>query len=311
MGHFVFTRRVRYLPDKKMQGLQRHSIFHVDQKKYTFFESYKSEVIYVAGELTWIAKKSDMSTIRDAIAPPFMFTQEIRNNETEYYLSEYIAPEIIHKNFKTTYQTQRSKHFKHPAQPFTAPIKQAISQTSRIALIIATLLLVFLMLFGNGKEIYQATLNMSEINQGTLSKNITINNPKHIIELNYKANLNATWKNYDITLLKDKVEVFSFKKQLVRHNYSNKNWTEGKQSGNARFKVKKSGDYLLRIHATKGNTGKKAFLTQRDTLTISIKEGVMGKKYIVYLFIISLISYIWFYLSRSSFEKKRWEEEDD
>ncbi len=313
MGHFVFTRRVRYLPDKKMQQLERHATFRVNNRKYAFFETYQAEITYVAGELTWIAKKSNTCVVKDAIAPPFMFTQEICNNEneTEYYLSEYIDPETIHTNFNTTYQTQRSKHFKHPAQPFSAPIKQAISQASRISLIIAILLLVFITLFGNGKNIYHTALAANEIDQGTLTRNFTINNPKHLIELSYKATLNNAWTNYDITLLKDNIQVFSFKKQLAAtsgHSIEG-DLLKNTQNGTARFKVKKAGNYSLRILATKNSAKNNLAPIQR--LTINIKEGVMGKKYMVILLIISLISYAWFYAARYLFEKKRWEDNDD
>ncbi len=313
MGHFVFTRRVRYLPDKKIHQLLRHNTFHVDHKKYTFFETYQSEITYVAGELTWIAKKSDTCTVRDAIAPPFMFTQETCNNEkeTEYYLSEYLDPEIIHTNFNTTYQTQRSKHFKHPAQPFTAPIKQAISKASRISLIIAILLFVFVTLFGNGKNIYHTALTANEMSQGTLTREFTINNPKHLIELSYRDTLNNAWTNYDIALFKDNTEVFSFKKQLAASSGRNieNDLLKNTQSGTARFKVKKAGDYSLRILATQNSVKNNLAPIQR--LTINIKEGVMGKKYMIILFIISLITYAWFYAARYLFEKKRWEDDDD
>ncbi|HHL19766.1 MAG TPA: DUF4178 domain-containing protein [Thiothrix sp.] len=315
MGHFVFTRRVRYLPDKKIQQLERRATFHVDNRKYAFFETYQSEITYVAGELTWIAKKSDTCVVRDAIAPPFMFTQEICNNEneTEYYLSEYLDPKTIHTNFNTTYQTQRSKHFKHPAQPFSAPIKQAISKASRIALITATLLFVLMTLFGigNGKNIYHKTLVVSEANQDILTQNITINNSKHLIELSYKSTLNNAWADYDIALFKDNIEVFSFKKQLATSSGRSieKGLLKNTRSGIARFKVKKAGNYSLRIIATPNSTKNNLASIQR--LTINIKEGVMGKKYMIILFIIGLISYAWFYAARYAFEKKRWEDDDD
>jgi hypothetical protein len=311
MGHFVFSRRVRYLPDKNMQALQRHATFHVNHQKYAFFESYKSEITYVAGELTWIAKKSNSCTVRDAIAPPFMFTQEVRSNETEYYFSEYLEPEEIHKNFNTTYQTQRSKHFKHPAQPFTAPIRQAISKASRVALITAILLFVFMVLFniGSGKKIYHATLKTTEVNQDI---HFSIKNPRHLIELSYKTTLNKAWNHYDITVSKNESEVFSFKKQLARYNKSDTmiSWTEGTQNGTARFKVKEAGNYSLRVHTKKGETSSSNTSTQQAALTVTIKEGIMGKRYMVILFIISLMSYLWFYLSRYAFEKKRWKDED-
>lgn len=313
MGHFVFTRRVRYLPDKQMQQLSRRDTVHVDHKPYRFFEVYQSEVTYVAGELTWVAKQGDKCMVRDAIAPPFMFTQETRDNEHEYYLSEYIEPKEIQQHFTPTYETKRSKSFKHPAQPFVAPKRQALSKASRLALIIAALLFVFITIFGSGTNIYYDTLPAKEIRQGTLTKNFTITNAKHMIELTYKANLSNAWTNYDITLFKDDFEVFSFRKQLSYYSGydSDGSWSEGSQQGTARFKVKETGAYTLRVHAIEGGTGNYGKTMPPNNLTIRIKEGVMGARYVIILFIIGVLSYVWFYWSRYVFEKKRWEDGDD
>lgn len=313
MGHFVFTRRVRYLPDKHMRQLSPHETFHVDQKQYTFFEVYQSEVTYVAGELTWIAKQGDTCMVRDAIAPPFMFTQEIRDDEQEYYLSEYLEPKEVQQHFKSTYETKRSKRFKHPAQPFAAPIRQALSKASRVAMLIAIIMMIFISLFGSGHSVYSNTLEANEIKQGTLTKDFSITNAKHMIELTYQANLNNAWTNYDITLFKDDFEVFSFRKQLAYYTGRDAegSWSEGSQTGTARFKVKETGNYSLRVHAIQGGTGNNGKSMQHNNLTIDIKEGVMGLRYMVILFIIGLISYLWFYGARYMFEKARWEGNSD
>lgn len=311
LGHFTFTRRVRYLPDKDITHLGRHSTFHVDKRQYTFFEAYIAEVTYVAGELTWVTKPGDKNMVRDSVAPPFMFTQEVRENETEYYLGEYIEPELIHDNFKTTYDTHRS--FNHLIQPFAAPIKKGLSKASKFALIASIIMLVLASLFGNGKKIYHDILSAEDLSQGALSRDFTINNPKHLIELQYKADLSNAWTSYDITLFKDEFEVFSFNRQLSYYSGSDADgrWTEGKQTGTARFKVKEAGNYSLRVHASEGGEGEYGADLQHNPLTIKIKEGIVGKRYLFILFFISLLSYSWYYLSRYFFEKKRWGADDD
>lgn len=315
MGHFVFTRRIRYLPDKNMRQLSPHATFRADNKHYTLFESYRSTVTYVAGELTWIAKQKDSCQVTDAIAPPFMFTQETRTRakETEYYFSEYIEPNEIKKHFTLNYETKRDQHFIHPAQPFHAPITKALSKASQIALAVALLLVIVITLFGNGKTIYDSTLEASEIQQGTLTRNFTINNPNHLIELRYRASLNNAWTNYDITLFKDDFEVFSFNKQLAYYSGydSDGSWSEGEKNGMARFKVKEAGNYALRIHASNGGTGETGTKIQHNSLTITIKEGVMGTRYATLLFFIGLLFYLWFYWTRYRFDSKRWQDIDN
>ena len=138
LGHFTFTRRVRNLPSRDMATLSPRSTFRVRDEPYRFMETYQAEIIYVVGELTWVAKIGDTTILRDAIAPPYLFSMEETENEHEYHLTEYIDPDEIKDNFELSFDTHRS--FIHPAQPFKAPIRKALSNASKITLALSLFL---------------------------------------------------------------------------------------------------------------------------------------------------------------------------
>lgn len=296
LGHFTFTRRVRDIPNKDMRHLDTHSKFKVKGESYQFFETYQAEITYVAGELTWVAQLGDTSLLRDAIAPPLMYSLEEIENELEYSLTEYIETDEIESNFDLTFDINQSSI--HPAQPFKAPIREALSKVSRIPLILSFLVVFTFGLIAGGKTIFSEKI--SNFPEGrTIVRHFTIDNSKHLVEIGFDNAYANRWQIKDITLFDEQNEVFSFGKKLISTSSSLK-----KQTGKARFSIKKSGNYSLRMQVSKGKDYSKPI--QRQAIHLTVKQGVMGNKYFKYLLYISLISFLAFYLSRYFFEKKRW-----
>jgi hypothetical protein len=310
-GHFMFTRKVRDFPNIDLNRLQLRSSFSVRDTQFKLFERYKSRVSYVAGELTWIAKPDDTILVTDSIAPPFLFSQEVRAEETEYYLSEYLDPSVIYNNFDTKFKTTR--HSIHPAQPFVAPIKEAISRVSRPFIIIAVLAIMLLFIVGRGNTVYDETIPASEYLQGAVTHDFKITNTNHLVEFKLYSPLSNAWTWYDITLFKGQNEFLSFNKQLSFYSgyEGGESWSEGSQTVNARFKIKEPGNYSLRIEASDGGTGNSGTSIQKAPLHLSIKEGVMGIRYFVILLIISFAGFLWLHISQYTFEAKRWSDGDD
>ena len=297
LGHFSFFRRVRDLPDRDMTHLGVHSTFRVKGVSYTFFEAYQGEITYVAGELTWVAKVGDKSIYRDAIAPPMMFSMEETENEREYYLSEYINPDEVKSSFTFNFDSHRSSL--HPGQPFIAPLREALSKISRIPLALS---LLFIFVFGfisEGKTVF--TENISDFSTGhTIVRDFKIDNSSHLVEVRFTNSYADRWIIKDITLFDEQSEVFSFGSRLFSKNRSS---LQG-QTGKARFKIKKPGSYSLRMKVSKGSNYSNPNRSQ--AIQLSVRQGVIGNRYFKYLLIISLISFLLFYISRHFFEKKRW-----
>ena len=299
LGHFTFTRRVRYLPSRNMKQLSPREVLRVNDQPYQFLEAYQTEVTHVAGELTWIAKVGDTSILRDAISPPFMFSQEETENEQEYHLTEYIDPEVIDANFELEYDTHRS--FVHPAQPFKAPIRKALSKASLIPMVLSVLFMFFLTLLNMGNTVLSERITHSQMTGGLFVQDFTINNANHLVEIQFDNAYGSQFQVKDITLFDDTHEVFTFGKKLKV-----KSSTISSQQGTAQFKIKKAGKYTLRLRAI---TTRKWANSDRITpyISLTIKEGVMNNRYLKYLFYISIICFLLFYISRYFFNNKRWE----
>lgn len=295
-GHFTFTRRVRYLPDRDMRKLTPKSTVHIQGKPYLFFETYQSEITYVAGELTWLAKVGETSLIRDAINPPFMFTMEETEQEYEFYLTEYIEPEVIHKNFKLEQPVQQRTSI-HPAQPFSAPIRRALSCVSLIFLLVSLALIVGISIFGQGSTV----LNQwpTTLKSGPNRYPFEIDNTRHMTEIRFENPNANTWQISDITLFDEKKPVFTFGDQLSPGNGRLK-----EQSGRALFKLDKPGHYTLQVNAmrTQNTTGN----SRSGTFYLRVRQGVLNARYFKYLFFLSLIGYVAYYVSRYFFTSKRW-----
>ena len=303
LGHFTFTRRVRNLPSRDMATLSPRSTFRVRDEPYRFMETYQAEIIYVVGELTWVAKIGDTTILRDAIAPPYLFSMEETENEHEYHLTEYIDPDEIKDNFELSFDTHRS--FIHPAQPFKAPIRKALSNASKITLALSLFLYLFISWFVVGHTV------LSEKNK-SLSSGMTVypfvvKNPKHLMEIKFNNPKANQWKITEMTIFDEKNKVFSFGNKL-----SAKTDSSSSQTGVARFSVKQAGDYTLRINLSEKSPAtisakKQTQSTLRNSaIDIVIREGVVTDRYFKYLFFLSLLSFLIFYISRYYFEQKRW-----
>jgi len=299
LGHFTFTRRVRNLPNQDMKELSRRQIVRVNDKPYAFMEAYQTEVIHVVGELTWIAKVGDSSILWDAIAPPFMFTLEEINNEHEYHLTEYIDPKDIEATFTLNFDTHQS--FVHPAQPFKAPIRQALSKASIVPFALSLLLLFFLNFLNMGSTVLTEKVDESQIIDQLYVRDFTVSQTKHLLEIKFNNNYARQFQIKDITLFDDTHEVFSFGKQLSRKSSS-----VSSQQGTAQFKISKTGLYTLRMRTTKTSTSTSTAKV-KPFVSLQIKQGMLNNRYLKYLLYLSIVSFLLFYIGRYLFNKKRWD----
>ena len=298
LGHFTFTRKVRDIPDRDMSRLSPHSRLRVSNRSYQFLEAYQSEITYVAGELTWVAKTGDTSLLRDAIAPPFMFTQEVTENELEYHLTEYLDPEDVENNFELDFKTHRS--FIHPAQPFIAPVRKALSRASLIPLGLSLLLLVLVSFLNTGNTIFSEKISQSQIINEVYTRRFQVTHTKHLLQLKFNNSFGKNFQVKDIAIFDENREVFSFGNALSRYPASTDN-----QLGSAQFSVSNKGAYTVKLRSTTLNQSTRT-TEQQPSITLEIRQGIIGNRYLKYLLYFSLISFLLFHISQYLFEKKRW-----
>ena len=231
--------------------------------------------------------------------PSMMFSMEETENEREFYLSEYIAPNEIKSSFSfdSDFDTHRSSL--HPGQPFIAPLREAVSKVSRIPLALSLLFIFVFGFIGEGKTVFSE--KNSDFSTGhTIVRDFKIDNPNHLVEVRFSNAYANRWIIKDITLFDEQSEVFSFGSKLSSKSRSSLQ----SQTGKARFKVKKQGSYSLRMTVEKGTNYSNP--NRGQAIQLSVRQGVIGNRYFKYLLILSLIGFLAFYVSRHFFEKKRW-----
>ena len=97
-GHFLFSRRVRTVPDTPVVN-RRKSTFQAAGRAFTVFSSYRAEISFIEGELPFMAAIGDAVELIDAIDPPFVYTVEQTQTEQEYVLGEYLDSAEVYQNF--------------------------------------------------------------------------------------------------------------------------------------------------------------------------------------------------------------------
>ena len=88
-GHFLFSRRVRTVPDTPIVGRVK-SRFEAGGREFTVFSRYRAVITFIEGELPFMAAIGDAVDFIDAIDPPFVYTVEQTQTEQEYVLGEYL-----------------------------------------------------------------------------------------------------------------------------------------------------------------------------------------------------------------------------
>ena len=305
-GHFVFSRRVRELPEKAPVKSTK-AVFRARGRNFKVYDFYTAKTAFVEGELTFIAKQGDSVEIIEGMDPPFMYYREKTANEIEYSLGEYLQPEAVYKAFNIEGQPIKRTTI-HAAQPYRSnPFVNGISDAAKYFAPATFVIALLIWLFGSGKTILDTRLSPSQFVAGAQTQAFTVKDADTLLRLNLHSKLNNAWAWFDVTLLKDKRELFSLGKEISYYSgyEGGEHWSEGTQSAHAYFKLPETGDYTLLVGG-EGGQGSAGRQPQNKTLHISIEEGVTVSRY---FFILSLLFFIALpikYLMKAYFESKRW-----
>ncbi len=288
-GHYIFSRRVRDIAPNLLNDVFIGNVVVYKNMAFKVVEIGQSYLYQVKGALSWRAKKGDKTAVVMASSPPFMISYEKSKNEIEYYFEEYIKPELIFKGFNIKDDQEDHRLGVHSAQLFDSPTLNALSKVSFVSMIFSIVVLLFLFVFGSGKEILLETWSGSDLQNG-LSKEVNIKNISHLLNLQLKSSFSGNrWSDYDIKLLQDKKVIKNFSSEL---NLARKK--SPKMS--IYFKLPFAGKYNLKIASQ---------TTKVPYIKVSLKESVWTLKYFFILFLISFGSYLFYLFKRYSFELKR------
>jgi len=297
-GHIIFSRRTRKLPSVALKSLAPKAKFAFDGRSFRLYEHYRAYVTYVQGELTWIAKKDDVTAISDAISPPYGLTQERTFNESEYFISEYLDAKTVYESFGIKAEAPESFH---ALKPFLAPKRKAFSKVSALFAVLTLLIILVLSIFYSGHAVNHSLFN-------TKTKHIAfhIDDPSHLIQLDIRTNVDNDWIYYDMGVAtRNGEEVYSLGKEIsYYHGYEGgESWNEGSKRATAYFKVNQAGDYLMEFDAPEYHRA-----VQTD---VTIKENVIRTFYFKILFFAALFGSLLYPVAYGLYTARLWKHLQD
>lgn len=113
-GHWNFFEVIK----RDVSGVVLENDVRLDERPYTIFYRGEAVVQYVKGEFYWKVKKGDRARVVDYIAPPYMLSAEISDDELTLAQGVYLQPSEVKEAFKLT-----------AAMPY--PVGVAANQPSR------------------------------------------------------------------------------------------------------------------------------------------------------------------------------------
>ncbi|CAA6800171.1 MAG: Unknown protein [uncultured Thiotrichaceae bacterium] len=308
-GHLVFERRVRDLPDNNL-NYQKHRLgsrFYAGGRAYKLFDHYTSTISYVAGELTWIAKRGDTSSVIEAIKPPYQYSQEQTEGETEYYLGEYQNAEEVLNSFGAIEHRHPPQGI-HPAQPMKKPFLKALHKAAKPFAIIALLAFLLINIFFDGNTMSSFYVLASDVQTGKQTRYpIKIDKPKAIIQLKIQSRMPQPYVQFDTILGSDNNTYIDIGKNLsgLPKTMKINSWVEANYNMTSLFKAPKAGTYYLefrpgRVAAAPSNT------SEKTRITVQVTQGIYTRKYFIWLLIFSLTGLLLYPVFRMLYENKRW-----
>jgi hypothetical protein len=304
-GHLSYSRRNRTFPNIDWNRISNKSEIVIDGVEFKPFSDYSAEIVYVEGELTWIAKKGDETSFIDLIAPPFGISAEKTNDEIEYYKSEYMEASSVYSAFNVPQERQIETNKFNPLQPFKKPLFEVLSKISKWAIIITIFLFIVFAIDGGGDIV--STFKIT--NSKPVTEYFHITSTSYLTDIELKSNSSQSLKNFNIKIYKEKKLLFSINGVNAYRFNSLTNKIDTK------FSTWSSNARTIAIYLKLQEVGYYQFIASpidssiASTIEVTIKQKEAQNGYLTLFFLLSLIGYLLYKFSYIRYIKRLQEEQ--
>ena len=304
-GHLLYSRRERHFPNIEWSDIPNKYLIHVAEEKFEPYAHYSAKIVYVEGELTWVAKKGDNTTFIDLIAPPFGISAEKSKDEIEFYKTEYLEASMVYDAFEVEKDKRIFNDDFNPLKPFRKPFLEALSKVSLWVMIIVVLLFFGISFNGSGTEIKRFYADNSKVAE----EKFTLTSNRYLTTLKLEATNHKILSNYNIQIHQNNHLLFSlngknayrFKETSTQIETKFNEWDKDAKAVDIYLKLKKIGEYTITV--------KPVSKTLSSSIKITIYEQNSRLSYfqMFFLFLLATFSIYKFYKSRyrSQLENER------
>jgi len=310
-GHLIYSKRNRTFPNLTWSQTMQKAELYVDGRAYVPFDEYEGKVVYVEGELTWIAKRGDKTSFIDLTAPPYGLSVEKTKSEIEHYQSQYLYASETYEAFGIE-EEEKATSF-HALEPFERPFLKSLSRIAYVVLFIITLLFVGVHYDGLGEPIKTILAD----NQAVKDVNFSVTSNKYLVALELQTSKAKELNNFNLQIHKNNKLLFSLTPYAAyvfneKDGHLNKKlhpWEKQAKTVLILLNLEALGEYQLTI--------KPIDMTFKSTLKIKIKEEHSEVNYIIWFFILTLVLWLlykfmqWLYKLKMNNERGIYLEEDN
>ncbi len=274
-------------------------------KSYRIFQDAPARVEYVKGEFYWRVNVGETVRAADFVAPPFMLTQEMNNNEVNWSLGTYLKKEEVEKAFDV--KNLPKPWNVAPNQPFegTGLIKYGLLLLG--AFIIVSIFLIPLTGLSKtalNQEVMLKPLPRPNGTQVVFTQPFNLDGYKNV-RITAAAPVSNSWTDLNIDLINEKrsdVEAVNIPIEYYFGVSDGERWTEGSKINDATISAVPEGRYALRIEGTWKDWNRP--MPVRVKVEQNVTRGVNFCLALVFLLIGPIIGLF----RKFSFESRRWSE---
>ena len=284
-AHLIYSKRNRFFPNLTWTQTLQQAQIAVDGRTYQPFDEYEARVVYVEGELTWIAKRNDKVSFIDLTAPPYGINVEKTKAEIEHYQAEYLNASLVYEAFGIE-QEAKAKSF-HALQPFERPFLKSLSLIAFWVLFIIALLFLAVNIDGSGRVIK----NISADNQAVKHIDFSVKSSKYLVDIELQSPKAKELNNFNLQIHKNKKILFSLTPKSA--------YVFNEQSGSVKKKLhpweKNAKKVLVSLNLDQGTyhlSIKPIDMSVKSVLFVNIKEERSRLNYVIMFFILTL--FLWF-----------------
>ncbi|MNX74940.1 hypothetical protein D3C86_1063950 [compost metagenome] len=288
-----------------------------DGYEYKLFHKYTPKLISLLGEFDWDVVKERVKT-SEFIAPPYIIARETnigtKTKDVNYYLGEYLEPEVIAEAFKLDITLFPAKVDIISNQPSKAYDNWKWSLHTTLYLILALLLIELFVVWKKPEQVlvdsvYNLTYDPDKgINEFKpfVSSAFKVEDDSSPLEIGISSGLNNSWLETTIVLVNEATnQTWEVTKGFEYYQgvEAGESWSEGETSAEVLLSEIPKGKYHLNIYTASGDP-------MRDALSIKVVSNVtLWRNLLICILVLSLFP-AYTYLRMRNFEKRRWSNSD-
>lgn len=284
-------------------------------ERWTLAEQCTARILWVEGELPWVAMVGDRVRTAEYARPPYMLSAEWasrgESSEVEWTLAEYLPQPELRAAVADPSRLPRPEGVA-PHQPYPRAAGQ-ILVASAVALVVAIALLVWTL----GAGVQTATFAFDEAyDEPEQSDTFVVSRDDVTLEVVFETpSLDNQWVYLRAALLDEEGGVVSEWSSQLSHFHGvedGESWTEGNLSDNALLRVEKAGTYRIGVEAEAGHGDQEdPDPTFEPPIQARVLEGAMTAEWAGLFLAAAAALFIALGVHRLNFVRKRKGDDDD